>query len=36
MAVTIWRNPKHLLKWEWTYDEEPGIGGTMFAWGALQ
>jgi hypothetical protein len=30
MPVTIWRNPEHPLKWEWTYDEEPGVGGTMF------
>jgi hypothetical protein len=28
MAETIWRKPNI---WEWTYDEEPGVGGTQYS-----
>ena len=28
MPLTIWRNP---LQWVWTYDEEPGAGGTEYS-----
>ena len=29
--TVIWRNPEKPLRWEWTFDEEPGVGGTQYS-----